>query len=255
MPRTSAWTMIVAADAVEVRIHSVYPPVNGKNDLPYQPLNTVFYPSNTCPIGSAHVMWTNTRMHTKGTWTPNHFVIMKPNPENNDQQFRPTVHSSPTSTSTTDTSNPSIAESPIQSPVPSKNSSNSSLRLFSISSSPSVHVILSALGSPVSNSTPQHTFTSHIQEDSVSAEQPEECAEGKFIQHGKWLSTLEIFGEISNDETSYSEVPSGPRPTNTSKLTTPSMQAVISTIRNQLFMMIVEHGIQLKEQQQKPDTS
>jgi len=33
------------------------------------------------------------------------------------------------------------------------------------------------------------------------------------------------------------------------------MQAVIATVRNQLFMMIVEYGIQLKEQQQKPATS
>jgi len=83
---SSIWIMLAATDALGISITSIYPPLNGHQDLPFKVLNTVFNASTIRqPSTNINIMWTHTEITSNpcGTWTPNHFVpIFKDNSVN-----------------------------------------------------------------------------------------------------------------------------------------------------------------------------
>ena len=111
---SSIWTMLAATDALGISITSIYPPLNGHQDLPFKVLNTVFNSSTVWqPSTNINIMWTHTEITSDscGTWTPNHFVpVFKDNSVN--ISFVPQSHSSPLSK----TSNQDMSDQPVTSP-------------------------------------------------------------------------------------------------------------------------------------------
>ncbi|CAC5385338.1 FNG [Mytilus coruscus] len=95
---SSIWTMIAASDALGtcIAISSIYPAVNGHQDLAVKVLNTVYKTSTMLqPNTEISIMWTHSSLTSNpcGTWTPNHFVpILKDN--SNNITFVPQSHSS-----------------------------------------------------------------------------------------------------------------------------------------------------------------
>ena len=77
---SSAWTIIAMSNVTKRKIESLYPLVNGTQDLATRTLNCTFLPSSgTLDETTMKIFWTNTSPFNpdskkKRTWTPNHFV-------------------------------------------------------------------------------------------------------------------------------------------------------------------------------------
>ena len=79
----SVWNLIALSNPLNVKVHSVYPSIDGTNSLYYKTLNTTFKPNMVDPEKhSVTILWTNTtNPETRNVfkkrrleWSPNHFV-------------------------------------------------------------------------------------------------------------------------------------------------------------------------------------
>ena len=70
---SSIWTLLALSNVIGKNINSIYPPMNGTADRVHNTLHFVIEPDVHSDY-SLYIMWTKQSIHTKGIWTPNHFV-------------------------------------------------------------------------------------------------------------------------------------------------------------------------------------
>ena len=68
------WTVMDEADAISRPIHSIYPRVNGTQDIAHRKLTVTFMPSSSFAGDTIQLLWTKYGSQQQRTWTPNHFV-------------------------------------------------------------------------------------------------------------------------------------------------------------------------------------
>lgn len=72
---SSMWTVIALAEVIGMAIRSVYPPVNGENDVIFKELNMVVVPNNQRCDKVIKVMWTKkSEWDQNKYWIADHFV-------------------------------------------------------------------------------------------------------------------------------------------------------------------------------------
>ena len=76
---SNSWTVLALTDAVGMKFRLVYPHVNGKNDIAFQTLNTVFMPTDVISDRELSVLWyrMGDSEPVPGAWyTVNHFAAV-----------------------------------------------------------------------------------------------------------------------------------------------------------------------------------
>ena len=70
---SSIWTLLALSNVIGKNINSIYPPMNGTADRVHNTLHFVIEPEVHSDY-TLYIMWAKQSIHTKGIWTPNHFV-------------------------------------------------------------------------------------------------------------------------------------------------------------------------------------